>query len=293
MTEVEMSSQLAGSGKLWRYMSLDKLIDLLSTKELFFAPLSSFMKTDPYEGLLPAAAIDAFAEIFRAKSRDVESLWLEIQGRCKREGRQLSGVQRRPVARNLEDLKAAPRLFFKAIAQCQTVNCWHANDSESEAMWRLYSESGKAVAVETTVDALRQSIQSRGSGHRVHIYPVKYVDFFDNSLTPRDCSVEGNHLTPLLKRLSYQHEKEVRLFIGLAPGDPMQAADLRYWKPAPVRLPVDIKVLVRRVHVSPYSSDPFGTSVTRICELLGLPVSVVERSKLLSGEEELLKRLDC
>jgi hypothetical protein len=38
------------------------------------------------------------------------------------------------------------------------VDWWHASGSESEAMWRLYAENGKAVAVETTLDALKESI---------------------------------------------------------------------------------------------------------------------------------------
>lgn len=196
------------------------------------------------------------------------------------------------LLRNLEDLKKAPRRFFQATVRCQTVNCWHASDNESEAMWRLYSDNGKAVAIETSVDALRGSIQSRESQHRVHIYPVKYLDFSDKNLKPTDCTVEGRHTTPLLKRRAYQYENEVRAFIGRVPKDLRESASVEYWQPTPVRLPVDVKVLVGRVHVSPYAREPFGTSVAKICELLGLPPGVVEPSKLLSGQEELLKRLE-
>jgi hypothetical protein len=159
-------------------------------------------------------------------------------------------------------------------------------------MWRLYSEEGKAIAIETTGDALRAAIESQKSEHLVHIYPVKYLNFFDGNLKPSDCRVEGRHTTPLLKRLSYEHEKEVRAFIGRVPKDVRESANKEYWKPAPVRLPVDVKVLVQRVHVSPYAGEPFGNSVTKVCELLGLQTGVVERSKLLSGQEELLRRVD-
>ena len=38
MTEVQASTQLAGGTRLWRYLSLDKLIDLISTSDLFFTP---------------------------------------------------------------------------------------------------------------------------------------------------------------------------------------------------------------------------------------------------------------
>lgn len=53
MTEVQASKQLSGTTKLWRYLSLDKLVDLLSTSELFFTPLAAFAKSDPFEGYLP------------------------------------------------------------------------------------------------------------------------------------------------------------------------------------------------------------------------------------------------
>jgi hypothetical protein len=72
MTEVQSSTQLAGATRLWRYLSLDKLIDLLSTSELFFTPLATFAKTDPFEGYLPSIAFDAHASIFRRYVHDLE-----------------------------------------------------------------------------------------------------------------------------------------------------------------------------------------------------------------------------
>jgi hypothetical protein len=287
-----MSSQLTGGTKLWRYLSLDKLIDLLSTEELFFAPLSSFLKADPYEGFLPTTGMDALAQIPRSKTQDIERLIPAVEDHLRREGRELSGEQRDTLRRDLQELKTAPRRFFPAIVRCQTVNCWHANDSESEAMWRLYSDRGRAVAVETDIDAFVASIRARHSDHRVHVYPVKYLDFFDQSLRPSDCTVEGRHTTPFLKRLSYKHENEVRALICRAVASARESENLDFWQPVPVRLPVDVKLMVKRVHVSPYSKEPFGASVTKICDLFGLPAGVVKPSKLLSGEEELLKRLD-
>ena len=41
------------------------------------------------------------------------------------------------------------------------VSCWHKSDHESEAMWKLYSASGQAIAIESTVGQLRSSLGSR------------------------------------------------------------------------------------------------------------------------------------
>jgi len=292
MTAVDTSRQLTGNTKLWRYLSLDKLVNLLSTSALFFAPLSFFVKTDPFEGYLPAVAMNGLAELCRRPIRDLESFVPTLEDHCKRAKRELTSDAREMLQHKLEDLRTTPKRFFQAIMQCQTVNCWHANDGESEAMWRLYADNGKAVAIETTVDTLKESIQSQESEHSVHIYPVKYLDFADENLKPSDCAVEGHLMTPLLKRLSYRHENEVRAFIGRVPKDLLESGKIECWQPAPVKLPVDVKALVKRVHVSPYSTDPFESSVTKICELLGLRAGVVEPSEMLSGQEDLLKPFD-
>ena len=154
-------------------------------------------------------------------------------------------------------------------------------------MWRLYADKG--VAIETTVDALKESIRSCNSQHLIHIYRIKYMDFFDESLKPSDCMVEGLHQAPLLKRRSYEHEKEVRAFIERAPKYLHESGNIECPEPSPVRLPVDVKTLVQRVHISPYAADPFPCSVIKVCELLGLRQGIVEPSKLLLGQEELLK----
>jgi hypothetical protein len=271
VSKISVSKQLAGTTRLWRYLSLDKLIDLLSTQELFFTPIAKLIKQDPYEGYLPSVAMEADAQIFRAIFDVFESTTSNASG-------VLTEDASTKVKSRIGKLKGTPALVYPYVMQRITVNCWHANDGESEAMWRLYADNGKAVAIETTVDAFIRSIKSRRSAHHVQIYPVKYLDFFDKTLKPTDCVVEG-HRAPLLKRLSYQHENEVRAFIN-----PQLSSGA-----APVRLPVDATVLVNRVHVSPYPSAPFASSVKRVCELFGLSAASIVQSKMLSGAEELLK----
>jgi hypothetical protein len=291
MSTVRLSDVLEGRTTLWRYMALDKFIDVLSMQHLFFCPLAFYIKSDPYEGYLPAVCLQANTDIFKSlldKLPPIDILrWL-----CSDAGQEPTRKALEEAERMIEDLKHAPRKYFLPIRQCVTVSCWHANEYESEAMWRLYSESGKAVAIETTVDALKAAIEARESEHLVHIHRVKYVDFFDRSLRPADCVV-GGHLVPLLKRKSYEHENEVRAFIGRrTPGNPRDMLNLDYWRPTAIKLPVDVRLLIKRVHVSPYQSDPFESSVTKICEAFGLGADIVQPSRLLRGQEELLNLLD-
>ncbi len=39
----------------------------------------------------------------------------------------------------------------KKIREIHFVSCWHENETESEAMWKLYLKSGDGVAIQTTV----------------------------------------------------------------------------------------------------------------------------------------------
>jgi hypothetical protein len=288
MTKISSSSSLEGTIVLWRYMSLDKFVDLLAFSRLYFSPLASFVNTDPFEGYLPEVALRADSAISRKIDSDTQALIDTLKELLPEAG---GGALSAIEAKFQEDKRSRSR-FFSAIRRCITVNCWHANEYESEAMWRLYSESGKAVAIETTADSLKAAIEAGDSAHLVHIHPVKYVDFFDPTLRPADCVV-GGHRAPLLKRISYAHEKEVRAFINRrTPDDPREMLRDDFWEPSAIMLPVDVNKLINRVHISPYPTAPFESSVRQICAAFRVNAEIVQRSGLLTGSEDLLRVLD-
>jgi hypothetical protein len=290
MTHMTISSKLSEDTPLWRYMSMDKLVDLLAEQELHFTPLAAFAKSDPFEGYLPVVAMDALASILRPKVKDTESGWQLTEEHRQSVGYPLTEEEKALAEKQIVDQKEAPRNYYALIAKSIAVNCWHINKGESEAMWRLYSDNGKGIAIKTSLGALKEAIGARDSAFQVNIYPVKYLDFFDDKLKPADC-IEDGHLAPLLKRLSYEHEREVRAFIVHKPETVRDGLNLEEWKPVPVRIPVDVSRLLKAVHVSPYPGAPFASSVTRICEKFGLIEGIVKSSRLLSGHEELLDRL--
>ena len=39
------------------------------------------------------------------------------------------------------------RNVYKKLIEYILINCWHSNHDESEAMWKLYSDNGKGIAV--------------------------------------------------------------------------------------------------------------------------------------------------
>ena len=52
------------------------------------------------------------------------------------------------------------------------VSCWHLSGHESMAMWKIYAPGGKAIAIQSTFEALRQAV----SHIVVGVGLVKYVD---------------------------------------------------------------------------------------------------------------------
>ncbi|WP_296187819.1 hypothetical protein [Pseudomonas sp. UBA1879] len=84
------------------------------------------------------------------------------------------------------------------------VNCWHANEHESAAMWDLYATRHAGVAIKTTIGSLKNSIIAPGE---IFIGAVRYEDY--SVYIP---NLAGNVLFPaLVKRRSFSHEHEIRL----------------------------------------------------------------------------------
>ena len=52
-----LNNELNGNRKIWRYMNLNKFLDLIINKHLFFTNISNL--TDQHEGLLPIKTIQS------------------------------------------------------------------------------------------------------------------------------------------------------------------------------------------------------------------------------------------
>jgi hypothetical protein len=109
MSEVRVSDTLEGSTTLWRYMSLDKFIDLLSMNQLYFAPLAFYMKTDPFEGFLPAVCLEADTNSFKGLIGDMLPILNTLQTLC-------SDASQEAARNALEKVETA----FKSILPCLT-----------------------------------------------------------------------------------------------------------------------------------------------------------------------------
>lgn len=185
-----------------------------------------------------------------------------------------------------EDVSNHPKkmdaVFFN-IMRNVVVNCWHQNDYESEAMWKLYSDLNKGIAIETTAGALIDSVIDE-KAERIFFSEVQYIDFDSAQIKAQDCVVNGT-LGILLKRIAFKHEHEARLYFS----PEKDYSDVEKSKPSAEYIKVDVRKLIHKVYISPYATEPFPSSVKCIMNKFGFTEDKVIVSKLLSPEENLLR----
>lgn len=140
------------------------------------------------------------------------------------------------------------------------VDCWHRNEVESAAMWRLYSEWDRGIAVKTTVADLKESLICPED---VSIGSVEYIDYDREHVDRR-----GMLAWYLTKRNSFEHEREVRA-ISVA-DDP--APDGAYRE-------VNVERLIGEVVVAPQSEHWFVELVQSVMARYG-SAAPVRRSTL-------------
>jgi hypothetical protein len=134
------------------------------------------------------------------------------------------------------------------------VSCWHANNVESEAMWRLYCGSRDGIALQTTYEKLDASLPGG-----VLLGVVKYLDYECDKLPPRD------PLALLMrKRQAFEHEHEVRALIwpsesraGVVPKN-FDADD------TVINVPWDADRFLEHIYVSPYAEDWYRKVVAAV-----------------------------
>lgn len=249
---------IAPETKLWRYMSFAKFAALLHDRELVLSPLHLF--EDPYEGAggkacymdkLADAMIDTFSQLGQTKEAVARLEAMNI---------------------DIDKQKEVMRLWMKVgneygqVNRMFTfVNCWHENEDESEAMWKLYTaHQPEGVAIQTTYEALKQAINEP----EVKIGRITYENF-DHAFMPGDSY-------GWYKRKSFEHEREVRV---MAEPDDEQRRDMAkgYDKgnQYTVLLPVDLGVFIKNVYVSPYAQPWFKELVETEMKLSGLDKPVV------------------
>lgn len=210
-------------------MSFAKFVELLRTKNLSLP--SAMMFEDPYEGACG-----------KAKNSDVLVEYLSNIV-----GNRIQGKGELQVdSDTLKEIISKANKYYNDLGASNKyftfISCWHENETESEAMWKLYTQKQpEGVAIQTTFGALKQAINDPN----VQIGRVSYVDYDETFFTSDSYF--------WYKRKSFEHEREVRAMV-IADDDLREKMVEDYKQGAIiVNIPVDLEVLIQNVYVSPYA----------------------------------------
>ncbi len=264
----------ADSGiRVWRYQDVAKFVACLSTRSLFFARADRF--ADQYEGSLPQANLHRRREDLLPIRTAGPQIARDLKDHL---NIVLSSAEANALAEN-----AASHVESRQIQENQEyrrftcINCWHINEVESLAMWKLYCQTREAVAIQSTFDRLVRSLG--GCTEEVYGGLVKYTNY-DTDAIPT-----GNDFYRFIYKLSsFSHERELRLIIQRHPPINTETKSVEWhvelFPDGGVSIPVDVDIVVERILLSPTAPPWFEKVVRSLVEKYGCNFPV-ERSVLI------------
>ena len=226
------------SSHVWRYLDFTKFVDLLETRSLYFARADHL--GDPFEYAIPEATL--------REAKVVAPTLPQLMLRCS-----------------------------QVLQKTMFVNCWHMNEYESAAMWRLYLKSDEGIAIRSTARRLADCFA--GYGEDVFIGQVSYIDYDVDGI---EFNCTFNNI--FSKRISFAHEKEVRAVVWQCEG---AAEGLKPSEEHGLIVPVDLPCLVEAVYVAPTTAAWFHKLVGHVLQRYGLSVEVRQSSLSKSPISEL------
>ena len=228
--------------KIWRYMDLPKFVWLLQRRALFFARADKL--GDPYEGYYTRVLAQSEAE-FVAQMRHSHNAATPF---------------------NEDVVRSTFSTLRRYVGESRTsffVNSWHMNDADSAAMWRLYTTLGHGICVTSTYRNLFNLLPTEAT-----LGQLKYINY---DLDYIDMTNVFNYITH--KRISYEHEKEVRAVIWSPTQEPKTKFSIIN---DGFVVPVELGDLIREVYVSPYSFPPLREVVSGLLRTYDVIVPTLE-----------------
>lgn len=172
-----------------------------------------------------------------------------------------------------ELLDSNPQLEIINQRDSTFINCWHENEVESAAMWKLYGGIDDAIAIETDLVRLRTTLPNR-----IEIRKVDYIDYENNSII-RICLEKNNGLCVqdilAYKRKSFIHEQEYRAIYWKIPDTDKLEEGMTWAHSKGINVSIDCSILIKKLHISPYASplvESIIHSILQKYDLAHIPV---------------------
>jgi hypothetical protein len=229
------------SVSVWKYMNLSKFVWMLQKRAVYFCRCD--LLGDPYEGHYPKALPDGednFVRSFLATS-----------------------------AKSLPDAENTARAAFRdSLTQLRNslknemfVSCWHMNEEESLAMWKLYTSHNESICIRSTYQVLVDLLPPECNLGRVN-----YIDYRRDKIPSGDTR---NYIVH--KRVAFQHEREARAVVWKKPKAALPFPDV---DGKGLVVPVNLQQLVSEIFVSPESEPMLREIVEGIARTYGINAPV-------------------
>lgn len=243
--------------KIWRYMDFAKFASLLTTSSLFFSKLKNL--GDPWEGEWP----DYYYEVIKNQI-----------------------IKTKPSFQNKDDTSSLLQQLINGkniIYDYTYVNCWHINNYESAAMWKLYSLTNQGIALKTTVGKLRNEILKRDEE-----FEIRRIEYIDHNYFRPETNNNLSMTEPIFYKMkAFEYECELRVaFLDkkilqnvttIYEGENLE----EYKNPLPGRnIPIDLAKIIDAIHISPVAPEWIESVVKSLLEKYGLNPKLVIRSSM-------------
>ena len=233
--------------KIWRYLTLPKFIEFLQSESLYFVRADSLRSEDSSESSYMTDASLKFIDLINEidAKQDIPNLTIN----------ELVKMEIRNNGYN-------EYVFLKK----NFINCWHINDFENFAMWKVYSEEF-GVCIQSTFGDLYKSFKDSewsfyNKRKKIYIGEVNYIDW-DKEFIRRD-----NAFWPFIhKRREFSYEQELRCIINTD-------------KHSEIKVNVDTDILVNNIYINPFTPSWFKSVISNLCQQNKISPSKVIQSKL-------------
>jgi hypothetical protein len=145
------------------------------------------------------------------------------------------------------------------------LNCWHACEYESTAMWRIYGENG--FAIQSNYGKLKDSLPKE-----IYIGKVNYIDYEKDSFEYAE-----SVLTPYFyKRKNFSYEKEIRAIIieEINENKNSKMNKNEYG----INVKVDLNKLIQNIYISPELPNWYYGLIKSIIEKYGYKFEIKKSS---------------
>ena len=246
--------EIAEDKKNWRYLTLPKFIDLLESESLFFCRADVLRSLDKSEAsYLTSRETEAVNSMYKT---DLTAQHPHIKELTYRD--YLNEV----ASSGLRNEDTTKEMF---------INCWHINDLENFAMWKIYSEDF-GVCIQSSFKNLYESFNDScwsyyGVSKKIYAGKVSYINWNKDSFS------KENTFSPFMhKRKEFEYEQELRCLVW----NPSYGKE----KLSHVSISVDVQRMVEVIYINPVTPSWFKPLVESLCIKYGFENIKVVHSKL-------------